>query len=533
MNGDKSKTWLFVSLLGCGLATGLALSLLAQFCVVWKPGMGIVFIAGCALLGAAVGGLGIFLAGRSGIRRLRVLEKAMSRVAAGDLSVQLPPAGADDLGKMAKSLNDQVAYLREVASVAQGIASGDLTRSFPVRGPRDEFGSALFPMNQSLRDLASRLRVASSGLDDKTRAILGTGDQLAKSASAQASTTEQTSSSLNQMVTILRALDQSAQLLDSQVRQVGGQSEELAHAVTDTSSSINELAASIQRVAGNVHHAQEASEKATEAANIGETSVAKTIEGMEAISDTMRGIRGTIHTLEQRSGEIGAIIEVIDDIAEQTNLLALNAAIEAARAGEAGRGFAVVADEVRKLAERSAKATREISDLIKGIQKETALAVGATQKGNAKVEEGAQLASDTGSALSQIKAAASQVAALLHEITTATNHQAQASSRIVASAEHMATINRQVTGAIADMGGVADNVTNGTSEQHKGAEQLLLTIQQHGSGSQEAARVASSIIQTAREMAGMAQGLQEAIAFLKVHEGDCLPSPPRPLALPR
>jgi len=134
----------------------------------------------------------------------------------------------------------------------------------------------------------------------------------------------------------------------------------------------------------------------------GQKAVADTLVAIKDISEVIHRAEDVINGLGKSSEKIGSIIEVIDDIAEQTNLLALNAAIEAARAGEHGKGFAVVADEVRKLAERTATATKEISELIKGIQGETSQAIKAIEVGTQKVEHGSKLSDEAGKAIEKI-----------------------------------------------------------------------------------------------------------------------------------
>ncbi|MBO9540157.1 MCP four helix bundle domain-containing protein [bacterium] len=467
-----------------------------------------------ALALSVASGLGIALAlSRQIARNLAQVAAAAEGIAKGELDQRLNVQSQDELGDMARTFESMMTYLKEVAGVAEAMSRGDLTRSIAPKSDRDQFGNAIAKMVTNLREVVDRVRTAAGSVSAGAVQIDSASARLGETTSVQASSAEETSAAMEEMAANLQSVDNSVQRLGTKVNLVRGQSDELAAAVTQTSSSISELAASIQQVAGNVGHANQVAFQSSEAANAGEAAVAKTIGGMQAINETMAGILDTIRMLDQRSGEIGAIIEVIDDIAEQTNLLALNAAIEAARAGEAGRGFAVVADEVRKLAERSAKATREIGDLIKGIQKETTQAVGATEQGAAKVSEGMQLASHTSEALAKIKDASHQVSSLLSEVSAATNEQARASSQIVAAAEQMAGINDQVTGAVAEMNELTHTVTYATSEQRQGADQVVLAVESLNRSSQQASAATEEVSSAATDLRQQAQILEETVAF--------------------
>ncbi|MEE9441248.1 MAG: methyl-accepting chemotaxis protein, partial [candidate division Zixibacteria bacterium] len=176
-----------------------------------------------------------------------------------------------------------------------------------------------------------------------------------------------------------------------------------------------------------------------------------------------------VNELAQASDKIGEIIGVIDDIADQTNLLALNAAIEAARAGEQGRGFAVVADEVRKLAERTGKATGEITEMIKGIQNDSGRAVTSMEEAGTMVEEGKSLADKAGGSLTEINTMSSQVMDMIVQIATAADQQSAAAEQISKNMEHIATITKQTSVGAEQSASAAEDL----NRQAEGMQQMV------------------------------------------------------------
>ena len=182
------------------------------------------------------------------------------------------------------------------------------------------------------------------------------------------------------------------------------------------------------------------------------------------MTETMQASADRIHALGQRSQEIGEIVRVIEDIADQTNLLALNAAIEAARAGEQGRGFAVVADEVRKLAERTGKATKEIAEVIETVQVGTSEAVNSMEAGTAEAQNGMQLAQNAGERLKEIVDGVSRVAGMIQQIAGSTEEQSQVSDQIARSIQTVAGLSQQNEGSVAQVASATGDLARMASE---------------------------------------------------------------------
>ncbi|HEX2867778.1 MAG TPA: methyl-accepting chemotaxis protein [Ignavibacteriales bacterium] len=232
--------------------------------------------------------------------------------------------------------------------------------------------------------------------------------------------------------------------------ELSSSSEEMASGVQEQSQKTEEVAASVAEIAENINksseyasRAAESSSLASQRANDGAQQVLLTKQGIEKIAGSAKETAVVISSLTKKTDQIGEIIQVIDDIADQTNLLALNAAIEAARAGEQGRGFAVVADEVRKLAERTTKATKEIADTIKAIQTEAKEADSSMVKAEGAVEEGLRLSERVSGAFSQIIEANESVLGLVSQLAQGGKEQAQSAANVIRNIEAMTSISAQ------------------------------------------------------------------------------------------
>lgn len=295
----------------------------------------------------------------------------------------------------------------DIRSALASIERGDLTNEV-TSSHADELGQIASSVEQTRKNLASLLRAIQQSSDEVRSA---------------ASKMDEVSGTLN--VELKRQETESAQV----------------------AAAVEEMSASIQEVSQGGVSAAKAASDSRDAAQKGSGVVGQTVEEIQGIAQGVRQSADAVSTLGKTSEQIGEIIKVINDIADQTNLLALNAAIEAARAGEHGRGFAVVADEVRKLAERTTKATEEVAGSIREIQSQTTQAVSLMNSGSERVAKGVELAGQAGSALEVINQGSSSVAGMVQSIAAATEEQSAAAVQVSESLQKIQQITRNSLGS--------------------------------------------------------------------------------------
>ncbi len=360
-----------------------------------------------------------------------------------------------------------IAPTKELIRVAEAVGRGDLSQRANVN-TGDELGQLSITLNQTIERLQGLVQ-SETDRDKMQSQVIGLlsvvstaaeGDLTAK-AEVTADALGSVADAFNLMITGLTSLITQAsnvaaevrrstsEILQSSERMRTGASQQTAQ-IRNAAEAVNAMSLTTQHMAENAEAATQTSVKATQAAVKGGTAVAETIKGMQRIRATVQSTGKKIKGLGERSLEIGAIIEVISEIATQTNLLALNAAIEAARAGEQGRGFAVVADEVRKLAERAARSTKDITGLIKGIQVETSEAVAVMEDGTREVEEGTKLADQAGAALREIEQIVKQTASLMTDITRAAGDQVKSTEGVVHTMDSISQLTQETTQGVQD-----------------------------------------------------------------------------------
>lgn len=270
---------------------------------------------------------------------------------------------------------------------------------------------------------------------------------------------------------IISRISQTSEQVAIESRQLHTNAGQIASGTEDTATQTNtaavaseEMAATSGEIAQNCLNAAENSNRASDTAKSGADVVRQTTDGMDRIARRVKDAARTVEELGSRSDQIGQIIGTIKDIADQTNLLALNAAIEAARAGEQGRGFAVVADEVRALAERTTRATREIGEMIKTIQSETRNAVAAIEEGVSEVEKGTECSLKSGQALEQILLQINDVTMQINQIATAAEQQTATTGEISKNIQQITSVVQQTARSAAETASTAATLSGQSDE---------------------------------------------------------------------
>ncbi len=378
------------------------------------------------------------------------LRDAVQRIGDGDLDAAIKLDSNDELGQLTRSFNTMMGDLRvmidEVARVSNELAAGNLDTAIGVemKGDFNTIKAANNTMIRSLRSLVGNVKHAA--------------DRLARTSQDLASSSEEMNASTQQVSSAIQAISQNA---NQQASEVG-----------ETVSIMRVMANGVETVAATANSTTSVAARTKASGARGQEVVKSTVAKMEQIYAVVNSSAKTIRSLGERSEEISSIVDVITGITDQTNLLALNAAIEAARAGEHGRGFAVVADEVKNLAEDSRNAAARIAEMVDEIQTETQEAVSAMERGTREVEAGRVAVDETDEIFSEILSLASTTADEVALISAAMEEQRAGTDEVAAAVDTIATVAEETAAAAEESASSTEELTASMEETTARAQQL-------------------------------------------------------------
>jgi methyl-accepting chemotaxis protein len=493
--------------------------------------------------------------------------------------------------------------LTHMSTTAASMAAGDLSREITVKGETEIaiLGTAINTMSSNLREMLGKIKQTGASLGDAMKLMGGATLKMSQGARVQQEATEQTAMTVSEMTASIKGVAENAEEMSQAASEASSSASEMASSIEevarnagalsiaadDTASSIEQMLASIKQVSDNTEalsasaeqtsssitemsaSVKEVEQRALDAARLAErvsadasdrgmAAAREAINGMHNIKEAVEATADVVNRLGKRSQEIGQILKVIDEVTDQTSLLALNAAILAAQAGEHGKGFAVVAEEIKELAERTAASTQEISGLITAVREETEQSVQAMGRGLKAVEAGSALVNVTSEVLeqvadssrqsmdmaraiekttaeqargvAQIKEASVSIATQIEQIARAMQEQRRGSERIGQAAERMRDITRQVktstqeqtTGgrqiakAVESVKSQASHVARSTSEQSVGAQHISDAVTKIQKITQEVVDVSVEMDITVQTLKTRSEALQAELEGFKL-----------------
>jgi methyl-accepting chemotaxis protein len=398
---------------------------------------------------------------------LKGLINYVTKIANGDMTANIDKASNDDqIHEWLILMRENIkALVVDANMLAKAAVEGNLSRRADATKHNGDFRAIVEGVNETINSLMDPVNEATEILG-----IMSTGDLTSRMQGDYNGDHMKLKDSINtvqdSLSTLLKQVNDAVQSAASAALEITSTAESLAASSEEQNAQADEVASAVEEmsrtVTENAMAANRTAEVAIKNGNIasdGGNVVGQTVTKMRDIAGVVKQSADNIEKLGESSKQIGEIISVIDDIADQTNLLALNAAIEAARAGEQGRGFAVVADEVRKLAERTTEATKQIAVMIKGIQSETQEAVIAMKKGNDEVSSGIALADRAGSSLKEIVVSTQDVIDMINQIAAASEQQSSTSEEISKNVSSISEVTGESTKRIQDIAHSSDDLS--------------------------------------------------------------------------
>lgn len=471
--------------------------------------LGAVLVLGCGaiLLAARSIRVSIVEPCQEAVQRIQQLAQGNPSFSVSERP-ERPTLAADELQAMLMGLEAIAEHWRTISRMSGELARGNFALHGVTLGPQDQVGHALVATAESLRALTDSIDTSANHVLLSAEEISSSVTQMTRGAKEQNKVAEDTSACMVEIASQIESVSTSSHTLAANVDETSTTVEEmgasilqmaediqaLANVIEESSTTVEEMTGAIEAIAQQTREVDAVSKSSAEAA----------VKGGEELSRVIIGI-------SDRSGEIGRIVSVIEEIADQTNLLALNAAIEAARAGEAGRGFAVVADEVRRLAERSMTATREITNFVGSVENDTAQAVDISQGVLSRIIEAV---TKTTELVGGVRESTQEHIKAANYVTSLSEKMRVIAHKVSEAAQEQASGSREIVKAVGNMNLMTQSVAESTSEQVKAGDLVMRSMeklagiaQENIAGTQGLAKATQALVEEAEKLKKLAEQL--------------------------
>ncbi len=438
----------------------------------------------------------------------QAMSMAAERLALGDIAAQVTPQSEQDA--LGNAFRRMINYQQFMAAAADRLALGDLTVQVTPESKQDALGNAFAQMITQLRKLIGEVTIGANTLGSASEQMAVAANQVALAINQVASAINEMAQGTSQQITgISQTVNFIIQMSDA-IEGVAKGAQEQAVAVNKSAETTHQMTVAIDKVTTSALESAKSSIQATELSHVGAETVSNTIKGMENIKSKVGLSAQKVEEMGQHSEQIGIILETIGDIASQTNLLSLNAAIEASRAGDHGKGFAVVADEIRRLSTKSSDATKEIARLVRNVQKTITQTMLAMNESMTEVITGVTLANEAGQVMRNSLTATEKANQQIEDIAIAAQQMEASANELVNAMSIVSAVVEENTAATEEMAANSDemswmtkNIANISEENSASAEEIAATVEEVSAQVEEMAASVQSVNQMAQSLNAM------------------------------
>jgi methyl-accepting chemotaxis protein len=441
---------------------------------------------GALLAGAAIVALFEQRASSNRAQQQKMIQTALSDVTRGDMTVRLDLKQFGDFLEVAQSLNQYIESEQKWQGNIQELVSRLTSIPAGIAGAMSELNKGAEDQEASVEETSSLLaniNTSIRGINAEIVNLASSNEETASSIMEMGSAIEQVATSANALRDTVESSTSSVHELNAQIRRVSESGSAVQEVAEETAASISEMDHAIREVGDHVRSASELTDHVTQSAEEGSQAVGATIDGIAQIRDLTQDAKTALEGLADRIGAIGEIASVINGISDETNLLSLNAAIIAAQAGEHGKAFAVVAEQVKTLARRTTTSTKEIESLIESVQEQSENAVRAMGAGIEAVEQGVKRSRGAGEALDKIRENARDASGRVAEISRAAEEQARNSRHVAESAQTTSAQLQQISSALTEQSQATEQMLANSTQSLEACRQMTSATEEQRSSS--------------------------------------------------